>query len=474
MSERGYTRSDPPLSTLLRNLGGLFLGRDAAGAAMRLLTIGGLLAVYWFFLAMGNRFQGALPAAWLQAIPVPLNLILDFLSSFFSPAVLLGLLPVLAALWLALRVGAHYMTDLFELETPSIAMRHLRASLLGLGYRSLEISSGDRQMLDLSNPLVRIGGPGRLTVHLGFASVFESAEGRPKVYGPSTKRFIGGFERLRDVVDLRDQLHKVDEVRAVTRDGIEIFARDAQMMFRVYSGGRARSLQDPYPYTEDAVRHLVYGQAVSAIGPRKWTDLLSALVRAEIREFVSGLTIEEFLALQHGQVSDEELDEEGYAERATQMHIPRRQLTDRFHTEQTRQRLMKSGLEVAWVGVGTWEIRSPAPAEEEEPSAGQTLISAWRDMQRTQLYRSPQYLARQRSLGYESVTSGMLREVVALWQESEGEDTQARRWALLAHGFNRHLQEMLRMLASEGEGRLPSNFRSAAEHVRRLVQPEHF
>jgi len=58
---------------------------------------------------------------------------------------------------------------------------------------------------------------------------------------------------------------KVDEIRAATRDGVLAYARDAQMLFRVYSAEKERSLKSPYPFTEESVRRLVYGQPV-----RRW------------------------------------------------------------------------------------------------------------------------------------------------------------------------------------------------------------
>jgi hypothetical protein len=195
---------------------------------------------------------------------------------------------------LGYRIAAHYMLDLLELEQFSIASRHLRAAIFGIGYDVLRVDSGELRGLDVKHPLVGIGGPGYLQVNLGFAAVVEDIDGLPRVIGPTTSSFMRGFERIRDVIDLRDQLRSVDEVRAVTRDGIEVRAREAQMVFRVFSGGKPRSLADPYPFSEEAIRRLAYGQAVTEQGPRNWTENLKELISREIMAFVSALTIEEF------------------------------------------------------------------------------------------------------------------------------------------------------------------------------------
>ncbi|MGD2252852.1 MAG: hypothetical protein PVF70_08065 [Anaerolineales bacterium] len=474
VTQRGFTRSDKNLAAMLRNIASLFLRRDTGGATFRLFVVGGSLLVYWFTLTLVNKFPSILPPAWQDSLPFPFFLLLDFIASFFAPRIMAHFLPVIIALWLGLRVGANYITDLYELESPAIAFRHLLASLFGIRNHTLEISGGQLHQLDQSNPLVRIGGPGHLTVHLGFAAVFESVEGRPKVYGPAEKRFIQGFERLRDVIDLRDQMQKVNEVLAMTRDGIEVRARDAQMVFRVFSGGRPRSLQDPYPFTEDAVRRLVYGRAVSASGSRKWTDLLPTLVSNEIRNFVAALTIEEFLALQPRQLPEEDQEDGGDPtpeEAPSKIHIPRRHLTERFHTKETRQRLIEHGLELAWVGVGTWEVYGTASAASAEASAGKTLISSWRDMQRARMYREPEYLKRQRRLGFESYAGRVLRELVGIWQEDQADD-QARCWALLAWGFQKHLLEIRRSLTADPDNDLPLDFQQTLMHLHSLAKPD--
>ncbi len=53
------------------------------------------------------------------------------------------------------------------------------------------------------------------------------------------------------------------------------------------------------------------------------------------------------------------------------LHIPRQELTDHFRTDTLRQRLQDTGLELDWVGVGTWEIRGAGHVRADE------LIAAW-------------------------------------------------------------------------------------------------
>lgn len=450
---------------LLEALVGGLLARDHGGARLRSILVGVSLGAYWLGLAFFADFPRLLPEAWLASLVFPLNVVADFVTSFFAPSVLLHLLPVAAALWLGQRLAAHYLTDLFELESPSIAGSYLRASLYGLGYDTLNVAQGDSKLLNRRSPLLRIGGPGFLRVHLGYAVVMETADGQPRVYGPDQRKFIHGFERLRDVVDLRDQLRELEEVRAVTADGIEVQARDIKMMFRVYGGGEERSLQTPYPYTEGAIRRLVYSRAVTDAGMSSWTDELADLAAAEIRSFVGSLTLEAFLALQPEVENEDPATQHDRPEAGT-FHIPRRKLTDRFHTAGARNRLREHGLELDWVGVGTWEIGHSDEAG--AVSIGKTIVGAWQNLQRSRLLQSPSYLDRQRERGYQDGARRPLESWIGVWQSDEFSGHH-RCWALLQHIAHK-LRGLTEEVQGEGGPSLPPDLEGALDHLDRLTE----
>jgi hypothetical protein len=358
MKTRGFA---PTAASAVGTVIDRVLSRGLSGAATRLLLVVVPFGLAWFLLTVLVDPAASPTPAWVASLRFPLDLLAGILTSLFAPSVLLHLLPVAAGGWLGMRLAAHYLDDVYALGSVRMAGRYLRSAIFGVGYDTLVVSSGDAKHLDWTSTLLRIGGPGWLSVHLGFAAAFETLEGHPRVYGPAPRRFLHGFERLRDVVDLRDQLRRVDEARAVTRDGVEVQARDAQMVFRVHSGNQPRNLSDPYPYTDEAIRRLVYGQPVAATGQRKWSDALPGLVQREITRFISDLTLEDFLAMQpeperllHGD-----------------LHIPRQELTDHFRTDTLRHRLQDTGLELDWVGVGTWEIRGAGRVRADE------LVAAW-------------------------------------------------------------------------------------------------
>ncbi len=457
---RSGRRTSPGLREAL--LGGL-LERDHRGARLRLILLVTGLASYWLALAFFADFPRVLPEAWLNQLVFPVNVAADLVTSFFAPQVLLHLLPAIFALWLGFRLAAHYVSDLFELESPSIAANYLRASILGLGYDTLNVTQSDLKLLNRSSPLLRIGGPGFLQVHLGHAVVMETAEGKPQVYGPDQRRFIQGFERMRDVIDLRDQLRELDEVRAVTADGIEVRARHVQMMFRVYGGEQERSLQAPFPYTEAAIRRLVYGRPVTEKGAASWTDELADLAATEIRSFVGSLTLEAFLALQPERAVGGGPEQAG----ATgSFHIPRRKLTERFHTEQARARLKERGLELDWAGVGTWQIESEAGGG--AVSVGRSIIDAWQSMQRSQLLKDPTYLSRMHDRGYQEGARRSIEGWIGVW-ESDEFGGRHRCWSLLRH-IEHKLSAIVEGLQGGQREELAIDLEAALDHLRGMTQ----
>ncbi len=446
-----------PLSQALRGalerVATAILARDQSGAHLRLLLVSGLVAAVWLAAAFIMDFPRVLPEAFLAVLPFPVNVLIDLATSFFHPSVLVHIVALLAALWLGLRGGALYLADLFELEDSSIAFRYLMGAIFGLAYDHLEINHEALERLNQGSPLLRIGGPGYITVHLGFAAVFEAAEGRPciKIFGPSERQFIEGFDRLREVVDLRDQLVTVGEVRALTRDGYVIYARDAQMLLRVHSGDRSRSLSRPYPFDPAAVRRLVYGQAVSQGGARRWSQGLGQIVAEEIARFVREHTIDEFLAMP----PDSYLEGDEQQDRRRAFHLSRGELTRRFHTEAARDRLKRRGLEMDWVGVGTWEVRDP-PSPAQGPGMGNAIVGTWRALQRARQVRDPDYLPLQSALASQQAVERVLQSLVQAWG-------QARCHSLLAE-FDEQLREMRRALILDGL-ELPPYFERALEHI---------
>jgi hypothetical protein len=465
------------------------LGRDVTAALIRFILLAAFIAIHWVVTIVGLRFPGEIPIFWLRNFPPFTYPILNIASTFLNPEVLLHLLPVIAGLLLGILFAARYLSDLFELEQFGIAWRYLGASIYGLTTPTLRIDRGDKESIDVNNPIKRIGGPGVIRTHLGYAAIFESIEGIPKIYGlaltpeqiselsdpsskakPQSSYVLRGFERLRDVVDLRDRIAKVDRIRAETHDGVEVFAQDAQMVFRVAGGDQERSLSNPYPFTQDAIRRIVYAQPVVSSRRRSPTDALKDIVIQEIRAFVGRYTLEEFMALQpYRQLEQQELlpiDLDPSPGSYQAIQIPRRELTERFHTPDLHNRLKDQGLELAWVGVGTWSI-SELRNELESADTANTLIQTWRDSQRLMLYRSSEYVQRQRQLALHQRPTAILQAWIDSWES--GELPRAYQCYELLSTIARQLQSLENRVDSTSEN--SAAFNLVRQHIESLLDP---
>ena len=493
-NKQSMNRTEAGLSSagcsIVRSLFLFVFGRDVTAALIRFILLAALVAIYWVVTIVGLRFPGEIPIFWLRNLPQFTYPLLNIASTFLNPEVLLHLLPILTGLVLGIVIATRYLSDLFELDRFEIAWRYLTGAIYGLSTPKLRINSGEKETLDINNPIRRIGGPGVIQTHLGFAAVFENIEGIPSIYGlsqttddnrsetvdsntatPRANYVIRGFERLRDVVDLRDRIAKVDRIRAETLDGIVVVAQDAQMVFRVFGGEQERSLSNPYPFTEEAIRRIVYAHPVETRLRRTPAETLKGIVRTEIRSFVGRHTLDEFLALQPYRRLENrdsqvvELDLPIEAQQSIQ--IPRRELTERFHTDDLHNRLKDQGLELDWVGVGTWSI-SELQDEKTGMSTGQTLIRTWRDNQRLQLYRSPEYIQRQRQQALQQRLNALFREWIESWER--GDLPQAYRCYELLSTIAHQLQA----LESRFESASPeqSDINLLRNHIESLLDPQ--
>jgi len=367
-------------------------------------------------------------AGWkshLQAIFVSLFVLADLLGALvgvlkliwfsvtvlFSPPVLWALLLLLAPFLLAWQLAAMYLQDIFELEHTGVARRYIAQAVFADEYTRIRIRSGSIDPKQEESPLIQIGGPGEVLVELDSAALFEAVNGTPRVVGPTTGRgqheFIHGFERLREVVDLRDLTTDPITIHGRSRDGIPVIAKDVRLVCSISRPNQAASLEQPYPFREEAVRQLVRQQTMpvtpgqSRIVARddywkqtykRWGGTMPGLIQGALGDFISERDLSQFLAnIGRTELEAREKEEaeirQVYAGAAaeesasgqptvpeTPDFTPRSRLTNLFYdfTAGFPKRAENRGVQLAWIGVGTWE--TPASAE----LISRNHLEAWR------------------------------------------------------------------------------------------------
>jgi hypothetical protein len=327
-----------------------------------------LFGFLWAFLAYQIT-----PPDW---DPRETNVILTYpFQALFYPPVFRHVLVVLFTFWAAYRLAAHYLDNIFELHDISIAQEFILQAAFGSGYRMLVIKEGDVAPNQLDSPISVIGGPGLARVHLENAAIFENASGGTRVIGPTGGRKggverIAAFERLREVIDLRDLMSDLT-TNGRTSDGILVRGEDIHIVYSVYRNHLPSTLEQPYPFDEETLLWMYYRKGRDAT-----EKAMESIVEGELGKFISKHSLSEFLAAisveeqEQNRVQEIEINrqaalEEGVSNPSDSQRplnipdfVPRTQIIADMFTAEFANNARTSGVELKWIGIGTWMVPS--------------------------------------------------------------------------------------------------------------------
>lgn len=183
---------------------------------------------------------------------------------------------------------------------------------------------------------------------------------------------IDGFERLRAVIDLREQKKTLRTIRARTRDGIEIIAEDVQVIFSVYRPEPLSAF-----YDEEALKHLTFSaEAVMRMvyeeGSKPWTENVETALALAFREEIAQSDLFDLLS--------QSIDEAGAGSYILRDDFYRRVV------QKINGRRKEKGFQIEWLGLGTW--RTILPQIEEN------ILEMWKNVSATQQHTSDTQLER--------------------------------------------------------------------------------
>lgn len=347
---------------------------------------------------LGKTFGALLSvSSSLQQRADAINELTTFISGVILDARLLQYLPVfLAPFFIALQSAAIYLADVFELEDVGVARRYINSVALSGSDETIRVMHGEIAEASRESPAYLIGGPGRVVVDLDSVALFERADGTPHVIGPTGrepggKASLEGFERFRQAFDIRDHYVELRDqdansmaVKSRSLDGIPIKATDVRLMFSIYRGEDPKpSAEYPYPFNHEAVEQLVY-KADSRVTPElpnpstfdfSWVNNMVRLIRGRLGDFMSQHNLTEYMAsigmpevekvklreeIIHDQMQQLTQTDDGTERREIkpppefQARHKIRNLFAQFADEFT-EKAHKSGVELHWIGIGTWE-----------------------------------------------------------------------------------------------------------------------
>ncbi len=322
--------------------------------------------------------------------------------------------------FIAITIAGNYLADIFELKDPSVAWDYISTLSLGGSNYMIHIRDGKISEESANSPALLIGGPGIVIAEFDSAALFEKPDGTPHVIGlasavpDSSGRpniILDGFERLREpILNLRDQYIGSPSGEPMTivsrsQDGIPVSAIDVRGMFSVrrkkVDEVAVSTIQAPYPFDPADIERILYKQAVPVLTegpfasgqPGPWTATMQGLIRGSLGEFMNQHKLGEYLAgigslesdLSEFRVdtivsttlrySNDLPDGAGQTPTRSRFH-PRTELIERFMktSDGFSQRARERGLELHWIGVGTWKM----PNELSDELIREQHMDAWR------------------------------------------------------------------------------------------------
>jgi len=311
-------------------------------------------------------------------------------NAFTDPHVFQYFPIFLASFFIALQSAAIYLSDVFELEDVSVARSFVWEVALSGSDETIRVMQGDVSEAHRESPNYLIGGPGKVVVDLDSVALFEKSDGTPHVIGPGGAR-LDGFERFRQAIDIRDQYVELRDqdpmspsVKSRSRDGIPITATDVRLMFSIHRGGTKPSPASPYPFSKEAIEQIIY-KASSRVTPDltnpstyefSWINNMIGLIRGRLSRFMSEHKLTAYLAStgmpefekakqREGSIADEvqqltqsvDEPEKSKEVKPPPDFKPRYMVTDLFSqfADEFTKSARNSGVELRWIGVGTWK-----------------------------------------------------------------------------------------------------------------------
>jgi len=374
-----------------------------------------LLFITWTMCAFTFHKPGEIDYPWLDflyTIPYPImGTLKSIIELFLAWDVLLVMFSLVMGYFVALKITSIYLADLFDIKDNSISEKYLKQSAFSFpGFYQIQVENAQIRPEDQKSPISKIGGPGKVLINLENAVVFEKIDGIPRVEGPSFEKPVEleSFERIRKIIDLRDQTATLD-IATRTLDGIPIEIKDIRIIFSVLRTSNSHNLNNPYTFREDAINWLVFQQ-----GPGPWTTSLINQVRTELTEFINNHLLSELLSsvgapeinqqiqnqikiyknirrnwshsrrykIDRNFIRIRKIDAPNYKpiyyrkkhnkqkrlpifyfnnKRAVPEFVPRKAISNLFYenlTNSFQSKIQKYGMRLEWINVGTWHSSS--------------------------------------------------------------------------------------------------------------------
>ena len=272
---------------------------EFGGTIFNLILFACVIA-YWLYaralvqVSGPSEFLANLWQTYLSFLPLPTWFV--FLTEMFNWRVLLHLLPMIVGWWLARGASIDVMRVLYDLPDKKTAQQYLDNTRQPGRTKESALLVSSQTLADERDNYVRlrVGGPGWIQIGVSDVAVTE-VNGRYYRIIPIGKHFLQSIEYIHTVLDLRPQERSSHDLLLITKDGIQIEA-NLRIAFRIDTGNNPPTKSYPYPYNQEAVRKIAYGQTVQPDGrTSSWDDLPIKVVQRELKKIVARYTLDEIL-----------------------------------------------------------------------------------------------------------------------------------------------------------------------------------
>ncbi|MBN2550586.1 MAG: hypothetical protein JXB15_15585 [Anaerolineales bacterium] len=281
---------------------------------------------------------------------ISLNFLLYPQSSLSGAGYRYLLIPILVCIGMILS-GAGYIQYTYGLKRYSHALQYFLAVLFGINYPYLRVRDGVKQVdLDEENLIDVIGGPGILVIQPGSAVLLESYTGKVRALG-SGRHFITRQERIKEVFTLEEQGSRVEKLSAMTRDGIQVDAREVRYRYRLIREGEpsasvSPAMHSPYAFSEQAALNMAYNRVMNDREVLSWQSGIENAINSGITDYISAHTVDELTAPEESGID------------------PRSEIQARIKFGSVRERLLERGTELIWIDIGHFDVADKQVAEQ--------------------------------------------------------------------------------------------------------------
>jgi hypothetical protein len=226
----------------------------------------------------------------------PFVYIIERVGPYFSLRVLRHLIPPLVGWYIARLAILGLIQSFYDLRDSHEAANLLeRLSAARLGFiRPTVVNLQTFEENRKKDPVLKIGGPGRIVVFRDAALVTELNGRFHRVLGPG-RHDLERFEFAKTLVDLCPQERESDNVKMMTSDGIPL-TTSLTVTYQILWGDDKPTKNKPFPYDPEAVKKAAYSETVQPDGSiTRWDSLAMLITGGQLRTIVAEEKLDELI-----------------------------------------------------------------------------------------------------------------------------------------------------------------------------------